>query len=377
MKNFPIQVILALCGLLLLAGILEKALHRHRLQKIPIRILINGTRGKSTVTRLLTAMLQEAGIRTWGKSTGSQAMYLCADGTEAAYRKKRRRVNIREQISFVRRAVQDGAQAIVVECMALLPENQLMMAEEFVRPTLTVITNARVDHLMEIGRTEEETVETLSLSVPKDGLLIADDPRFDDYCKHRIPVSKTADLEALAARFSYEMFAENLALALTVARQLGIDPKTAEAGLLKARPDPGMRGPFLVGQSLVVNGFAANDLTSAQLLLDRARQEHDFMRAPVWLLFNSRADREFRLSSFLPLVRALAESGAQLRTMGDNPVKTARFFARKTAIASQPLREKADAWIKSLSDQRCLVFCIGNIKGEGLRLIETLSAMEG
>jgi poly-gamma-glutamate synthase PgsB/CapB len=363
--------------LLLLAGILEKALHRRHLKKIPVRILVNGTRGKSTVTRLLTAMLRQAGLRTWGKSTGTQAMYLYPDGTEAAYRKPHRIVNIREQIPFVRKAAADGAQAIVVECMALHPENQRMMAEELVRPTLTVITNARVDHLAEIGRTEEETVETLSLSVPKDSALVSADARFDAYCARRVPVEKDADRDALASMFSYEMFPENIDLALTVAQQLGIDRQTAVEGLLKARPDPGMRGPFRVGECLVVNGFAANDLTSSEMLLERMRRLHGFTNEPVWLLFNSRADREFRLSAFLPLIRSLAKGGAQLRAIGDRPARTARFFAQKAGIVSEPLAGPAEEWLKSLSRERCLVFCIGNIKGDGLRLIETLSKTEG
>ena len=101
------------------------------------------------------------------------------------------------------------------------------------------------------------------------------------------------------------------------------------------------------------------------------------MSEPVWLLFNNRADREFRLSSFLPLIRSLGKEGAQLRTMGDHAAKTARFFARRAAIAAQPLTGSAEVWLKSLSGERCLVFCIGNIKNDGLRLIETLSATEG
>ena len=252
-----------------------------------------------------------------------------------------------------------------------------MMAEELVRPTLVVVTNARVDHQLEIGRTEPETVATLALSVPRGATLVCSDARFDAYCSRRIAPLPDPEADALAATFPYEMFPENLSLALAVAKELGIPRETAISGLKKARPDAGMRGPFLIGDCLVVNGFAANDLTSSEQLLARAREKDGYAEAPVRLLFNNRADREFRLSAFLPMVRALGAEGSELRTMGDHAVKTARYFARRAGLPATPLAEPAENWIRSLSGEHCLVFCIGNIKGAGLRLTEILSETEG
>ena len=39
--------------------------------KIPIRIHVNGTRGKSSVTRLIAAGLRAGGKRTFAKTTGT------------------------------------------------------------------------------------------------------------------------------------------------------------------------------------------------------------------------------------------------------------------------------------------------------------------
>lgn len=376
MRDLSLYIIILVFSLYAALGILEKAMHRRHLRNIPLRVLVNGTRGKSTVTRLIAAMLREAGIRTWGKSTGSQAVILYPDGTEAPYRKPHRLVNIREQIPFVRRASADEAQAIVVECMALSPENQRMMGREFIQPTFTLITNAWVDHVSEIGRTEEETVATLALSVPDASTLITPDRRFETCGKRCAPLIPTAEAEALVPMFSYEMFPENLQLALTLADLLRIDRETAVRGLLKARPDMGMRGPFRVGLCSVVNGFAANDVTSAWKLLERARQGQPRDKT-VWLLFNNRADREFRLSSFLPLVRRLEEQGAGLRVIGDHAEKAARYFTRNSRIEALPLRQKPEDWVLGLSREACLVFCFGNIRGEGYRFIEALSQGKG
>lgn len=46
---------------------------RRRAERMPIRILVTGTRGKSSVVRLLHAALRHAGYRVSGKTTGTAA----------------------------------------------------------------------------------------------------------------------------------------------------------------------------------------------------------------------------------------------------------------------------------------------------------------
>lgn len=376
-KNLAVTIIIAASGLLLIAGILEKWLHRRNLRKIPIRIMVNGTRGKTSVTRLIAAMLREAGYRTWAKTTGTQAAWIKPDGSECEYRKKWRPVNIREQIPFIRRAKKDGAQAVVVECMALHPENQLMMANEFVRPAITVITNARVDHISEIGATEAETVATLALSIPKNATAVADDPRFDEYTSKRVDSTGEEISDGYVESFPYPMFEDNVRQALAVARLLKIDRETALRGILKAQPDIGMRGPFHVGQCLIINGFACNDYDSAQLLLETATARYDLKDVPLWVLFNNRGDREFRLSEFNPLIKSLSEAGAQVRIIGENREKVARYFRKKANAQANALNEPTLDWFDSLSKSKCAVLCLGNIRDDGRHTIEALEARGG
>ena len=54
-------------------GIREQMAQKRNVEKIPIRVNINGIRGKSTVTRLITSILTEAGYKTVGKTTGTAA----------------------------------------------------------------------------------------------------------------------------------------------------------------------------------------------------------------------------------------------------------------------------------------------------------------
>lgn len=377
MKSLAVTIIVVASAILLAAGIIEKWHHRRNLRAIPLRIMVNGTRGKTSVTRLIAAVLREAGYRTWAKTTGTQAAWIKPDASECEYRKKWRQVNISEQIPFIRNAKKDGAQAVVVECMALHPENQRMMAEEFVQPTIVVVTNARVDHISEIGATEEETVATLALSIPEDAKAVADDPRFDEYTQNRVDSTKEEIDDGYVESFAYPMFEDNVRQALAVARLLKIDRETALRGMLKALPDIGMRGPFHVGECLVINAFACNDYDSARVLLDAAVKRYDLKGVPMWVLFNNRGDREFRLSEFNPLILALSAAGAKVRVVGENREKVARYFRKKADAQAEALSMPIMDWLDSLSGERCAVLCLGNIRDDGRHTIEALEARGG
>ena len=57
--------IFVLIIVLIILGIREFQNHQQVLSKIPIRIHINGTRGKSSVTRLVAAGLRYGGLKTY------------------------------------------------------------------------------------------------------------------------------------------------------------------------------------------------------------------------------------------------------------------------------------------------------------------------
>jgi Mrp family chromosome partitioning ATPase len=54
-----------------------------RLQaRIPIRVCVTGTRGKSTVTRYIAAALRASGRTVLAKTTGSKPAFILPDGEE-------------------------------------------------------------------------------------------------------------------------------------------------------------------------------------------------------------------------------------------------------------------------------------------------------
>ena len=363
MKMPALVLVVALA--LLMAALWESLCHARNVRKVPVRILVNGTRGKTSVTRLITAALQGGGIRTRGKCTGTDPREIHPDGTETETLRPHGG-RITELKGFFRRAAQDGAQAVVVECMAVRPEMQRTLARLLVKPTITLITNTLVDHVEEIGATEEETAEGLRHSLIKGTTLITDSPHYADW-PHLIPSDREPLPEDYAERFSFPVYESNLRLSLAAAKLCGVPRDTALNSMPNARPDAGMAGPFRLGNSLVFNTFAANDPHSTALAADRVRKSEEAKKGLV-ILYNNRRDREYRLSSFIPMLTNLADLSPTLYAIGDNAPKVSRFFARRLPYVCEPLATERllspDFYKKTQA-----IFTIGNIKGAGYQMI--------
>ena len=123
-----------LIAILVVLGAVEYARLVRQRDSIPIRIHVNGTRGKSSVVRLVAAALRAHGVRTYAKTTGSLARLITPDGTELPVFRPGL-TNVIEQLRIVDIAANDGAQALVIECMALQPRLQALCELRIVRST--------------------------------------------------------------------------------------------------------------------------------------------------------------------------------------------------------------------------------------------------
>jgi len=74
-----------------------------RLKRVPVRVGVTGTRGKSSVTRLVAGALRESGTRVLAKTTGSRAVLIYPDGAEREI-KRRGPPTVLEQKRVVRLA---------------------------------------------------------------------------------------------------------------------------------------------------------------------------------------------------------------------------------------------------------------------------------
>ncbi len=347
---------------LILLGAVENILHQRALRRIPIRVLVNGTRGKTTVTRMAASVLNTAGIRAYAKTTGSEARWVFPDGAERSCRREGRPANIMEQLPFVRLAVRGKAQAIVVECMAQRPENQRLMADRLIRPTHVLMTNAYVDHVEEIGRTEEETIAVLCQSVPEESTVIAHDPRFGLYGQKLVTAEGDFPPEAFS-QCGFPVHEDNVRLVMTLARELGICAEDAVRGIRQAKPDIGMVKEVRLEGVCVRNAFAANDYVSFAEAMEECA-----LQGPYTLLYHHREDRSYRLEAFARALRDSEHPPERIGVMGDNKAWSARYWNRVTHVPTEQVTDAA-AWVKQVRGQ---VLCAGNIKGEGRRLMEQL-----
>lgn len=94
-------VTLILLSILLAYGIIEYQIHQRYVKSIPVRIHVNGTRGKSSVTRLIGAGLRVGGYKTYTKVTGTFPRIILPDGSEAAIHRNEK-ANILEQLKVIK-----------------------------------------------------------------------------------------------------------------------------------------------------------------------------------------------------------------------------------------------------------------------------------
>ncbi|MBM3308085.1 MAG: poly-gamma-glutamate synthase PgsB [Candidatus Eisenbacteria bacterium] len=370
-------------------GILEYRAHLRNLRAIPIRVHVNGTRGKSSVTRLIAAGLRAGGIRTVAKTTGSAARYIHPDGTEEPI-PRAGPPNVREQLEIVRRARQEGARAIVMECMAVMPELQVVCEQRILRSTIGVITNARPDHLDVMGPTVRDVAIALSGTTPAGGVLFTSEHERQAVLAAAARERRAEFREVEPAAFGTDItsgfghveHADNIALSLAVCERLGVPRETALSGMRTAAPDVGALTIHRVreaGKEIeFVNGFAANDPESTAAIWRVIVPEGDRSRTVIGVV-SMRADRHDRARQYGQMLGSdLKADRFILAGALTHPVLAG---ARRRGVPDEALIDMAGcsaeqiyAKILEFTEARSLVVGVGNIGGVGGELVGLVKA---
>lgn len=343
--------------ILVILGFIECRLHRKNLERVPLRILVNGTRGKTSTAILVAEALSLMGVRTFAKTTGSEARIILPDG-KIVVQNRRRGARVTEMIPFMRLAAGGQAQAVVVECMALVPENQRLFARQLLRPTHVLITNAYHDHAPEMGESLDEVVWTLAQSVPSNAALFALDGRFGDCCRNFHLVEKR-HYETVG---KVPLYDDNTSLAVALVESLGGSVDTVLAAATRVVPDSGLykeiRGK---NGAIFIPGFAKNDLESMEgvLKLHTGKRLH--------IIFSNRADREYRVKYLVEIL--LRNQVECVHVMGDYKRKIASYIKRKTGLKIEKCTVESMADLINSSGEAVTFLGLGNIKGDGEALV--------
>jgi len=355
---------------LLALGLAERLARDAAWRAVPVRVHVNGTRGKSTVTRLIWSALREAGIPAVAKTTGTAPRVLLPDGRERPL-VRRSPASIREQLELLRLARREGARAVVAECMAVDPALQWVSEHTMLRASVGVITNVRTDHTEVMGPNLEDIASSLANTIPRGGLLVTGDGRFTDLLRRRAGLvnARLVPVPAHECSEGAGWLQDDERVALGVTRQLGIPDEVAARGFARAPRDPGAaRGGTLSttrGTVRWLDATAANDPESLAAVVggtaDGGAAAADW--APDLVVYNHRSDRSPRLACFADHSTVVAHAG-QLVVTGDRPPWTVWRRLRARRQASPPVfvpRRRLAGWLRAHAASGALVFC-GNTR---------------
>ena len=391
MTTMPLLILGFLVFALCIAGILEYQFHLKSLSLIPLRIHVNGTRGKSSVTRLVAAGLREGGLRTFAKTTGTSPRVIDSEGKDRIIHRLRL-PSIGEQVRLLRYFSVQKPDAVVIECMAVQPQYQWIAEHKMVKSHIGVITNVRPDHLDEMGPTEEDVARSLCNTVPVNSVLITGEDQKPDIIRKVARQNGTrfikSDESSIQKKeldgFSYMEHPSNIAVALDVCKQVGVNRSTALKGMHKVQPDAGA----LVAWNLdidnknvrFVNGMAANDPVSTLQIWNFISERFVTDEETTCVFFNSRDDRPVRTRQMIELTFEKIKPD-YFFIRGDKVKKIIDTFGNtslKTSIDIIGLEQPLEDVISSLKNlpNKSLVYAIGNQVGAGQEILENIARLK-
>lgn len=371
--------VVAACLVFVVAGLaVESWILRRMRRGIPLRIAVIGTRGKSSVTRLIAAGLRADGRRVVYKTTGSAAVTGDPEANEHLISRWSTPSPL-EQRGVLRRATRWKASALVVEAMSIRPESLSVELRRILCPHIVVVTNVRSDHVADLpdpGRVFADAIPHNAHVVYAES---AGSPFREALASRALGndlVAAEPDL-AVHAALPYIEWPENVALAVAACVRAGARRETALGGMIAARPDTGALAAWRLrgGSSdwIAVNAFAANDPESTAAVLR--------LSTSIWWragqrrigLLSLRRDRGDRTQQWFAALAADAEMFDRVVLIGDVPRVSARIVRRAYGDAVCVVRYKQASRVMEelarIEPDGGLLFGFGNIGGLGIQLV--------
>jgi len=370
--------------------ILERTrLDRHR-RAIALVIAVTGTRGKSSVTRMLASVLREGGRQVLAKTTGSEAALILPDGSEQRVSRSGH-PSIIEQKHFVHLGSSLGVDTAVVEIMSIHPENHFVETHRLIKPDLVLVTNFRIDHTAAMGETRDEVVSVIGQDIPHGARVFV--PQQECVPGFRLTVAEQGgELIEVAPRTAVPLtgggpeptvsqFRENIDLVCAAARSLGVQDEMIRQGIARTHRDSGAlriwryRPSIARTDCFLVNAFAANDPESTLLIHDKVMNALGADPQRCVGLLNLRSDRGDRT---LQWADSLVEGGLSrfhlLYVCGLHAPALRRRLGRSDVVPIEVLRRTRPASmtrtvLSGIGDAGGVVFGFGNIAGAGESLV--------
>jgi gamma-polyglutamate synthase len=381
-----IVVLITLFFLLYLA--VEKKQHTRRLNVVPCRILVTGTRGKSSVVRLIYAGISEHKT-TVAKVTGSKAVFINPDGIERSIRRNGP-ANLLEQKRVLKWARKVKPDVLILESMALRPELQKIESHSLIKPHISVICTIGADHLDVMGTDESEILNSYLTNLYPPSQKIISSEMYDSVLLNpQKNIFGQAQLESpilfsIKKALSYIEHDQNIILAHSTCERLGVTKDKITKGMKKTKPDAGALRIVFTKMSdhkvAFVNAFAANDPGSIKNIWGLLGTKLDFASKQIIVIINTRKDRPHRTIQLSNLLKDGLFANHYIVT-GTN----IEFFinSQQEALAEKSFfaiggkkAKKILHKIESLIEQDSIIIGIGNYSGVAASLLAAFQERE-
>ena len=371
--------------------LIERHWFANRAGGIDLRICVTGTRGKSSVTRHIAAVMRDSGYRVLAKTTGSQPVIINSDGTEDEII-RHSGPSILETRKVLKKAKEQSVQAVVLELMGIQPESVFVESVRMLRPHILVITNVRHDHMPQMGSSKQQIASCFASAIPEDGdVFILKDEMYSVYRSvaelrnSRIievyPEILTSSKDDRDGRYRPIEFAGNTLLTLAVSGHLGISHEKALKALVSTSPD---YGSLKIWKAEIdsrlqpwffVNAFAANDPGSTREIFSVDKIKSIIQGRRVIGLLNFREDRGDRTLQWLDVLER--DEFPEL----DRIIFLGRHaFAARRRLKNIP-KDRIQAWpkhspsetLQRLFEQEkdgAVLIGLGNMKGVGKEFVD-------
>lgn len=344
---------------------------------ILVRVHVNGIRGKSTVTRYVSAVFREARYHTFGKTTGSAARILRPDGRDYNFR-RRGYPNVNEQVKIMKNFARQQAEVAVFECMAINPNYAKWLEEKVMRSHIGIITNVRYDHPDQMGDTLEEIAESLSNTIPENGILITTEYNIKllkiirDRAQQKNTKIIVANKNQVSSQdlegFTHFAHEENIAIGYEIAKLLNLSKERALQAMQVAPADPGaFQIEYFSFQKRTIawaNLFAVNDRESfLSVCLNLFQQLPNYKKVAI---LNNRYDRPERVELFVGLSTQL--DFHKIVTLGAYEKEIRKFFA---STPEKLVQLGFSSHFKNASAEEILSQIVSTTKAEKILLVGT------
>lgn len=374
-----IFILVAVIGFLLI----ERQLVEKSVAKLQMRIHVNGTRGKSSVTEYIASGLSNTSNSVMAKITGVVPTIILPDSRQVISRKGAPRVQ--EQFYVIRYAARRNIEKLVLECMSIAPEFQQIESRLF-KPHIYVITNIKDDHREAMGPTLHKQAEAICSAIPSNSIVVTNETLLLDIVRKRaeernskvvLPEKLDPDLEK---QLPVGVFPENVALAVEVCKLCGVNSIRSINSILSSFTDhrPAYNPIEIEGKEYVfLNAFSVNDVDSTESFIRYWKSKLNIDQS-YSLILNTRSDRPLRTDQICSWIMRETDqidhiiiSGSHYRRAVRNLIKSG-FVMEKISVLKRGELNQLKKRLHSLITDGSLIVGLGNSGEKGDLILKEL-----